>query len=179
MINFQYVIDSLETEEQRMTAEMIFENYKNMMYHTAYDVLRHREDAEDAVTASIIKLCLNMDLVFSVKPERVPGLVYTTVRNTAIDFYHSRQLRKTVSMNDEGIYIGFTRKPYHENNYTSYDNSDYTYEKTEIGDLDCVLMRHKEDEQDFMITWTDEGCIYVITAYLPIEELIKIVENVR
>lgn len=103
MINFQYVIDSLETEEQRMTAEMIFENYKNMMYHTAYDVLRHREDAEDAVTAAMIKLCRNMDLVFSVKPERVPRLVYTTVRNTAIDFYRSRQLRKTVSLDEAGI----------------------------------------------------------------------------
>ncbi|MBQ8511022.1 MAG: sigma-70 family RNA polymerase sigma factor [Clostridia bacterium] len=103
LINFQYVIDSLETEEQRMTAEMIFENYKNMMYHTAYDVLRHREDAEDAVTAAMIKLCRNMDLVFSVKPERVPRLVYTTVRNTAIDFYRSRQLRKTVSLDEAGI----------------------------------------------------------------------------
>ena len=99
---------------------------------------------------------------------------YECIENKEVNGYQI-----STYMNDEGIYICFTRKPYHENNYTSYDNSDYTCEKNEIGDLDCVLMRHKEDEQDFMITWTDEGCIYVITAYLPIEELIKIVENVR
>ena len=42
--------------------EEIFQTCRNMMYHTAFDVLHNREDAEDAVADAMVKICRNPGL---------------------------------------------------------------------------------------------------------------------
>lgn len=91
MINFLCVVESLDTAEQRLTAERIFETCRNMMYHTAYRVLRNREDAEDAVADSLVKICRNLDKFQGRDEGEWKLLVQILVKNTAIDRYRKRR----------------------------------------------------------------------------------------
>ncbi len=100
MINFQYVLDSLETEEERVTAAEIFESYQNMMYHTAFEVLRNREDAEDAVADSLVKICRNLDKFGKRDEKGRKILVQICVKNTAIDHYRKRKREETMAFAD-------------------------------------------------------------------------------
>ncbi len=100
VICFEQLLDSLETEEQRMTAAEIFESWQNMMYHTAFDVLRNREDAEDAVADALVKICRNLDRFAERDEKSRKLLVQICVRNTAIDFYRKRKREEAVFVPD-------------------------------------------------------------------------------
>lgn len=100
MINFQYVLDSLETEEQRITAEFIFEKYKNMMYHTAYDILKNRCDAEDAVADTLIKVCRNIDKLMERAEKEQKLLVREYTKNTALDRYREKERKPSESLDE-------------------------------------------------------------------------------
>ncbi len=100
MINFQYVLDSLETEEQRITAELIFKKYKNMMYHTAYDVLKNRCDAEDAVADTLIKVCRNIDKLIERTEKEQKLLVREYTKNTALDRYREKERKPSESLDE-------------------------------------------------------------------------------
>ena len=91
MICFSQVLESLETEEQRLTAAEIFEAWQNMMYHTAFDVLRNRDDAEDAVADALVKICRNVDKFQNRDEKSRKILVQICVKNTAIDHYRKRK----------------------------------------------------------------------------------------
>lgn len=100
MINFQYVLESLDTEEQRLTAKIIFEKYKNMMYHTAYDVLKNRCDAEDAVADTLIKVCRNIDKLMERTEKEQKLLVREYTKNTAIDRYREKERKPSESLDE-------------------------------------------------------------------------------
>ncbi|MBQ7929945.1 MAG: RNA polymerase sigma factor [Clostridia bacterium] len=100
VICFSQVLESLETEEERTTAAEIFELHQNMMYHTAFDVLRNREDAEDAVADALVKICRNLDRFTERDEKSRKLLVQICVRNTAIDFYRKRKREEAVFVPD-------------------------------------------------------------------------------
>ncbi len=100
LINFQYVLESLDTEEQRLTAEVIFEEYKNMMYHIAYDVLKNRCDAEEAVADTLVKVCRNIDKFMERAEKERKLLVREYTKNTALDRYREKERKPSESLNE-------------------------------------------------------------------------------
>lgn len=100
MINFQYILESLDTEEQRITAEYLFEQYKTMMYYTAYDVLKNRHDAEDAVADTLVKICRNMDKLMNRSEKEQKLLIHQYTKNTALDRYREKKRKSSESLDE-------------------------------------------------------------------------------
>ena len=71
-----------------------------MMYHTAYDVLRNREEAEDAAADALVKICRNLEKFQNREEWEWKLLVRICVRNTAIDRYRRLKKNRTESLEE-------------------------------------------------------------------------------
>lgn len=65
MLDFLYILNTLETEEQRITAGILFKKYQNAMYWIAFNILKNDMDAEDAVMKAAENICANIDDFFT------------------------------------------------------------------------------------------------------------------
>ena len=63
-------LQTIDTAEDRSKFEQLYEQYKQLMFYTAFQILKRPQDAEDAVhhaflsiaeNISIIKICLNLE----------------------------------------------------------------------------------------------------------------------
>ena len=50
----------IETDEDKSKFEQIYETYRGLMFHTAFKVLTHEQDAEDAVHHAFVKIAENI-----------------------------------------------------------------------------------------------------------------------
>ncbi len=101
MLLLMSVVESLETEEQKETAEQIFIKYKNAMFKYANSILKNKHDAEEAVGNTIIKICKNIDDFISIPENEKKLLVKKYTKWTAIDMYRKKHNDKTELFGDE------------------------------------------------------------------------------
>lgn len=87
MISLNIYLAMIETEELQQMFELIYHQYRGLMYQRAYEILKNSENAEDAVHESFIKIAKNMHTVSQVLPERRKALIMCILENTTIDFY--------------------------------------------------------------------------------------------
>lgn len=105
MIDFSYIINTLETEEQRQTADNICDEYYEFMYKISFKILKNVPDAEDAVVQTVINICKGID-VFVGKPQSdTKRLVGRYTYNAAINIYNKNKLiqehTETISENEK------------------------------------------------------------------------------
>lgn len=93
MIGFSFIIDTLDTEEQKVTAEHICNNYYELMYKTAYKILNNEPDAEDAVIQTVINICQNINKFIGKKQPDIERMVGRYASNAAINIYNKNKLR--------------------------------------------------------------------------------------
>jgi len=92
----------LDLPEERSKFEQIYDHYRNLMYHVAYDVLGNVQDAEDAVQIAFVKIAKNIHKVQEVGQPKTTGYIVTIARNSAIDLYRKR---KTIPLElDQPLY---------------------------------------------------------------------------
>lgn len=92
MIDFSYIINTIETEEQRQTADTICDEYYEFMYKISFKILKNIPDAEDAVVQTVINICKSID-VFVGKPQAdTKRLVGRYTYNAAINIYNKNKL---------------------------------------------------------------------------------------
>lgn len=154
MIEISAITASLETEEQRITAEMLFETYKNLMYHIAYSVLKNPHDAEDAVAETLIKVCRNIDKFHGVSEKTQKLLLYEYTKNTAIDRYRERKRKTCVSLNE----VLTADDP-------SADPCDAVLAE-DFGEMQTALSRLPQKYKDLLIMRYGEGLKYREIAVL-------------
>jgi len=145
---------SLETEEQRITAETLFETYKNLMYHTAYRVLKDPHDAEDAVADTLVKVCRNISKFCGESEKSQKLLLYEYTRNTAIDRYRERSRKTCVSLNEV---------------LTADDPDSDPFDAVlmeDFGDMQTALAKLPQKYKDLLIMRYGEGLKYKEIAAL-------------
>ena len=103
MLDFLSLINSLETEEQRITAANLFEKYQNAMYWIAFNVLKNDMDAEDAVMKAAENICVHIDDFSKLNEDDTKLLISSIVKNTAIDIYR-RNKNFSLQSTDEYIF---------------------------------------------------------------------------
>lgn len=82
--------------------------------------------------------------------------------------------------NPDGQCIYFSRTPdYDETNRWNYDSEHYDMQTVTVRDIECILMIPEDSEESIIISWTDGGCVYEITAYLPRDEIIEMVSGIQ
>lgn len=99
MLDFLYILNTLETEEQRITAGILFKKYQNAMYWIAFNILKNDMDAEDAVMKAAENICANIDDFFTMNENDTKLFVSSIVKNAAIDIY--RKNKKYSSQNSD------------------------------------------------------------------------------
>ena len=77
----------IPTEEEKNTAEKIWEEHRPRMYAAAFSVLKNREDSEDAVMDAMSRIIGNIDRFAELDGNSIAALVTAYTRNTAIDIY--------------------------------------------------------------------------------------------
>ena len=107
MFIYLQMIDSLE---DRSKFEIIYLEYRDMMYDIAYDILHNVHDAEDVVHHAFLKVAENMHKIGDSKCPKTKGYIVTIVENRAIDIYRAKQAHPMVPYSDEtvGIEVEYT-----------------------------------------------------------------------
>ena len=102
-------LSALDSQEKKSKFEQIYLAYRKQMYYTAFQILQHDADAEDAVHHAFIKIAENIDKFFEVECPKTRSLCVTIVENKAIDIYRKRQRSISIGL---GELIPATQAPY-------------------------------------------------------------------
>ena len=90
------IIAELDTEERNLVLDL-WERYGEMMYAVALDVLGNREDAEDAVEETVMRIMSHLEKFRDRDDDSVKNQIVIYIRavarNTAIDAYRRRKRR--------------------------------------------------------------------------------------
>jgi RNA polymerase sigma-70 factor (ECF subfamily) len=86
-------LSMLETEEDKNRFEQLYLMYKQDMYAIAYDILRNKEDAEDAVHQCFLKIADNFTKVSQISRNEIKAYFVIISRNTAINMYRQNKNR--------------------------------------------------------------------------------------
>lgn len=94
-------LSMLESDEDKSKFEIIYQTYKNLMFHVANQVLGDTQDSEDVVHQSFIKIIENIEKINEVKCPKTRSFIVTIVKRTAIDLYRKRKKSPFISLFDE------------------------------------------------------------------------------
>lgn len=84
-------LQMIETEEDRSKFETLYLEYKGLMYNTAYEMLQHEQDAEDAVHHTFLKIAENITKVGEAVGPETKSYVMTILENRAIDIIRKQK----------------------------------------------------------------------------------------
>lgn len=92
-------LQMIETVDDRSKFEQIYLEYRSLMYHVAFKLLQHEQDAEDAVHHAFMKIAENIKIVEPVSP-KTRCFVATIVENRAKDILRSRSRQPILPLNE-------------------------------------------------------------------------------
>lgn len=81
----------LETEEDKSKFERLYTKFKQDMYYVAFDILKNKEDAEDAVHQSFLKIAEKFTKISSISRNEIKAYIVIISRNTAINLYRKNK----------------------------------------------------------------------------------------
>ena len=81
----------IESEEDKSKFIFLYENYRSSMFYVANEILHNRQDAEDVVHQTFVKIAETIETVDISIPSRSKSLLLTITRHNAIDLYRKKQ----------------------------------------------------------------------------------------
>lgn len=90
----------IETEEDRSKFETLYQEYRALMYNTAYRMLEHEQDAEDAVHHAFLKIAENITKVGEAMSGETKSYVMTILENRAIDILRQRNKHPELALDE-------------------------------------------------------------------------------
>ncbi len=93
----------IEDPDSRTKFEKIYMQYRGVMYHVAYQVLRNEQDAEDAVQQAFLSILKNLDKVRRVDGPETRAYVTIIAEHKAVDMIRQRGRLTTMEF-EEGVY---------------------------------------------------------------------------
>jgi len=94
---------SLETPEERTKLEEIYTAYKGLMLSRAYDYLKDRELAQDAVHDAILKLSKNLHKIEEISCHKTKRYVVVVTESVCSNLYHKQKNSNLVSLDAMAI----------------------------------------------------------------------------
>ena len=81
---FCIVMSMVDSPEDKRKVEKLYEKYHKLMYVVAYNILKHHEDAEDAVIESWKKIICHLDKINEIDCQETKSFFVIVVERTAI-----------------------------------------------------------------------------------------------
>lgn len=92
---------TIEDAAIRSKLEAVYSAYSDVMYYRAYDILKSRQDAEDAVHTAFVKLLNNIDRLPEGINSKTRSYVVIVAENSAIDLYRKRKRENATPLDNE------------------------------------------------------------------------------
>lgn len=80
--------------------ERLYHLYKQDMFKSAHSILRNRDDAQDVVQTSIIKISQAIHKIDEIESNKTRSFIITVVRNTALDLFRKKNNNNSTSLID-------------------------------------------------------------------------------
>ena len=106
-----FYVSLIESDDNKTRFEIIYEEYKNLMYYVANQILGDTKDSEDIVHDAFLKLITIIDRIDDPKCPKTKNLVVTIVERKAIDLYRRRKRRQIVPLEEETINVPSSFEP--------------------------------------------------------------------
>ncbi len=103
-------LQMIETQADRSKFEILYLEYRGLMYSIAYKILQNVHDAEDAVQQAFVKIAENISKIDDPMCPKTRGYIVTIVESKAIDLYRRNKAHPAVPYSDEtvGISVEYT-----------------------------------------------------------------------
>ena len=99
-------LQMIETEAEQSRFEVIYHEYFPLMFHIAYQILHHQQDAEDAVHQAFVSIAENITKIDQPLSPQTKRYVAIIVENKAIDVHRKSQRHPITSLEDVSPGIG-------------------------------------------------------------------------
>lgn len=86
------ILALVDSQEDKEKIQELYDLYQNLMYHTAFHILQHEQNAEDAVFASWEKIICHLEKISEIDCKKTRSFIVIIVERTAIDMF--RKLKK-------------------------------------------------------------------------------------
>ena len=93
-------LQAMEKPGDRARFQEMHLAYRGLMYHVAYAILKNRQDAEDAVHQSFVKLAEQVEHLPDGPGQRMRNLAVTVAERKAIDLWRRRQRHPQVDLDE-------------------------------------------------------------------------------
>ena len=93
----------IDTTEERSKFEQLYTQYKQLMFYTAFQILKKPQDAEDAVHSAFLSIVENISKISDPDCPKTRAYVVTIVERKAIDILRAERRHPSVPL-DESIY---------------------------------------------------------------------------
>ena len=94
-------LQTIDTAEDRSKFEQLYEQYKQLMFYTAFQILKRPQDAEDAVHDTFIRIIDNLCKIKDVDSPQTKAFCIVIARNVAVDIL--RKSKKSVFVTEEEL----------------------------------------------------------------------------
>lgn len=91
----------IDNEADKSKFESIYYEYRERMYYAAFDVVKNKEDAEDAVHNAFIGIANNMKSIDEPLSNKTLSYVIKAAKNAAINIYNKNHKMITVEYSDK------------------------------------------------------------------------------
>lgn len=99
----------IDSPDDKKKFEVIYQSYRQLMYHIAYRRLHHEQDAEDVVHHVFVKIAENIEKIEPASP-KTKQLVVTMVENRITDMFRVRGRHPETAL-DEDALVYFSSQP--------------------------------------------------------------------
>ena len=94
-------LQMIDTPEGRSKFELLYLEYRGLMFHVDNKILHNEQDAEDMVHQAFLKVAENIEKIGDPKCPKTQSYIVTIVENQAIDLYRRCHKHQMVELNDE------------------------------------------------------------------------------
>ena len=93
----------IDSDADKSKFEILYSEYKNLMYYTANRILCNSSDTEDVVHQAFLKVIEILDTISSPRCHKTRALLVTITEHKAIDLYREKQRRNVLPLAEEYI----------------------------------------------------------------------------
>ena len=176
-------LSMIETEEDKSRFEIVYHEYKSLMFYVANQILQNEHDAEDAVHQAFVKIAEHMEKISQPKCPQTRGFVVTIVERKAIDQYRARKKQRTLLPDEEYINTPGVDELEHLPERLVFAKAmamlPTKYRELLLLKYDCGYTALKEGDTDCLI-WFDEfkGIAFQVDGFLDRETLFRVAESI-
>lgn len=98
-------LSMIETPDDKVKFERIYNRYRNLMYHVAYKVLSNHYDAEDSVHQAFVAIIRHLEKISDIDCPQTRSYIVLITERKAIDLIRTRHSEKVIPLNEDLIGI--------------------------------------------------------------------------